>query len=398
MPNHSIQLPFNCGEPDTSAFMLYPHSCDLFKHRGAGIAHCSVEHWNLWRHQSTHCHCAGAEAARPHAGDGAARRLPAEDRAARSRVPRAAARHRPQKHHARGDDLRREERHRDGAARVSVSRAARRPTTTCSTPPPSPCAPTCCCWASSTTPGPSLPRSPAFPGRVMCWRRSHFSRPSIRRCCRPIQGWRAPTKLPGMGRAMRRLARFVTRKWPEPDLRTAPRAGIADGRKSDLRRQALAQPGAGAVLARAGRGAKGLAGQTRSSPDFCFYDADAGNAALPAQLEEFLAAGEPPVVFTLGSAAVLAAGDFYEQSARAAKKLGVRAVLLIGDDPRNRPQQDSARFDLRGGVRALLGICFRARRWWCTRAAWAPPRNACAPAGPCSSCPTRTTSPTTRGA
>jgi UDP:flavonoid glycosyltransferase YjiC (YdhE family) len=48
--------------------------------------------------------------------------------------------------------------------------------------------------------------------------------------------------------------------------------------------------------------------------------------------------GEAPVVFTLGSAAVLAAGDFYEQSAKAAKKLGVRAVLLIGSDARNRPQ------------------------------------------------------------
>ena len=73
---------------------------------------------------------------------------------------------------------------------------------------------------------------------------------------------------------------------------------------------------------------------------FCFYDADAGNAALPEKLEEFLDAGEAPVAFTLGSAAVLAAGNFYEQSARAAKKLGVRAVLLIGTDPRNRPQQE----------------------------------------------------------
>jgi rhamnosyltransferase subunit B len=73
---------------------------------------------------------------------------------------------------------------------------------------------------------------------------------------------------------------------------------------------------------------------------FCFYDADAGNASLPPTLDEFLAAGEPPVVFTLGSAAVLAAGDFYEQSALAAKKLGVRAVLVIGTDPRNRPQQE----------------------------------------------------------
>jgi UDP:flavonoid glycosyltransferase YjiC (YdhE family) len=45
------------------------------------------------------------------------------------------------------------------------------------------------------------------------------------------------------------------------------------------------------------------------------------------------------VVFTLGSAAVLAAGRFYEFSAKAAVRLGIRAVLLIGSDARNRPPQ-----------------------------------------------------------
>jgi UDP:flavonoid glycosyltransferase YjiC (YdhE family) len=45
------------------------------------------------------------------------------------------------------------------------------------------------------------------------------------------------------------------------------------------------------------------------------------------------------VVFTLGSAAVLAAGKFYEYSAKAAVRLGVRAVLLIGNDPRNKIKQ-----------------------------------------------------------
>jgi len=47
--------------------------------------------------------------------------------------------------------------------------------------------------------------------------------------------------------------------------------------------------------------------------------------------------GPAPIVFTLGSAAVMAAGRFFEYSARAAMKLGVRAVLLIGKDERNRP-------------------------------------------------------------
>jgi UDP:flavonoid glycosyltransferase YjiC (YdhE family) len=75
---------------------------------------------------------------------------------------------------------------------------------------------------------------------------------------------------------------------------------------------------------------------------FVFYDGDAGKQELPAEVEQFLQAGEPPVVFTLGSAAVLDAGNFYEESAQAALLAGVRAVLLVGTDARNVPQTQSA--------------------------------------------------------
>jgi len=144
-------------------------------------------------------------------------------------------------------------------------------------------------------------------------------------------------KLAGMGRAMRRLARFVTRKWPEPIYDLRRELGLPKGANPIFD----AKHSPNLVLALFSRV---LGVEQKDWPQntliagFCFYDSDAGNAALPANLEEFLAAGEPPVVFTLGSAAVLAAGDFYEQSAQAAKKLGVRAVLLVGDDPRNVPQ------------------------------------------------------------
>ena len=57
----------------------------------------------------------------------------------------------------------------------------------------------------------------------------------------------------------------------------------------------------------------------------------------PAELRAFLDDGEPPIVFTLGSSAVGAAGAFYQRSAEAAAALGRRAVLMIGTDPRNRP-------------------------------------------------------------
>lgn len=47
-------------------------------------------------------------------------------------------------------------------------------------------------------------------------------------------------------------------------------------------------------------------------------------------LLDFMRRGPAPVVFTLGSAAVLIAGDFYETAARVARRLGTRAVLLVG--------------------------------------------------------------------
>jgi rhamnosyltransferase subunit B len=54
-----------------------------------------------------------------------------------------------------------------------------------------------------------------------------------------------------------------------------------------------------------------------------------GRALSPA-LEDFLNAGPPPVVFTLGSSAVRAAGDFYDESIRAITRLKQRAVFLAG--------------------------------------------------------------------
>ena len=145
-------------------------------------------------------------------------------------------------------------------------------------------------------------------------------------------------KVAGMGRVMKRLARFTTRKWPEPIYALRRELGLERGPNPLFD----AKHSPALVLALFSRT---LGVEQKDWPPhtlitgFCFYDSDAGNAALPAHLDAFLAAGGPPVVFTLGSAAVLAAGDFYEISARAASRLGVRAVLLIGSDPRNRPRQ-----------------------------------------------------------
>ena len=60
---------------------------------------------------------------------------------------------------------------------------------------------------------------------------------------------------------------------------------------------------------------------------------------MPTELAAFLDAGDPPIVFTLGTSAVSAAGSFYEESVTAVTALKRRAVLLVGRDPRNRPKR-----------------------------------------------------------
>ena len=142
--------------------------------------------------------------------------------------------------------------------------------------------------------------------------------------------------LPGMGHTIKRVAHFVTRKWPEPIYALRRELGLPPGPNPIF--DAKHSPWLALALF-----SRALGEEQKDWPPkalitgFCYYDSDAGNAALPVKLEDFLQAGEPPVVFTLGSAAVLAAGKFYEHSAQAAMRMGRRAVLLIGDDERNRP-------------------------------------------------------------
>ena len=144
--------------------------------------------------------------------------------------------------------------------------------------------------------------------------------------------------LPGMGRVIARFARWVTRSWPEPIYQLRAELGL--GRGPDPIFEAKHSPYL--VLAMFSP----LLGEPQ--PDwpaatkvtgFVFYDGDAGQRDLPPAVESFLQQGPPPLVFTLGSAAVLDAGEFYRQSALAAESTGQRAVLLVGSDPRNVPAE-----------------------------------------------------------
>jgi UDP:flavonoid glycosyltransferase YjiC (YdhE family) len=60
-------------------------------------------------------------------------------------------------------------------------------------------------------------------------------------------------------------------------------------------------------------------------------------------LSAFLDGGPPPIVFTLGTSAIATAGRFYEVSAQVIERLELRAVLLVGHHPQNRPSQVTER-------------------------------------------------------
>jgi rhamnosyltransferase subunit B len=73
---------------------------------------------------------------------------------------------------------------------------------------------------------------------------------------------------------------------------------------------------------------------------FPVFDSEGAPAPLEEDLAAFLREGEAPIVFTLGSFAVYAPGDFYEESRKAAEALGRRALLLAGPEaePESSPQ------------------------------------------------------------
>ncbi len=75
---------------------------------------------------------------------------------------------------------------------------------------------------------------------------------------------------------------------------------------------------------------------------FPFYD---GKNEQPAsrELMQFLENGEPPILFTLGSAAVRLGEDFFRTSIEVARRLNSRALLLVGEN-------SDVRGDLANGI------------------------------------------------
>ena len=136
-------------------------------------------------------------------------------------------------------------------------------------------------------------------------------------------------------RALVPLARRATRDWGEPVHALRAKLGLPRGLDPVFEGQ-FSPHGTLALFSRVLGAPQPDWPPNVTTTGTVFYNAP---EPLESTLEDFLSAGDPPVVFTLGTSAVGAAGGFYHESAAAAEKLGVRAVLLTGGFAQNRPDR-----------------------------------------------------------
>ena len=142
-----------------------------------------------------------------------------------------------------------------------------------------------------------------------------------------------PVVGPWLAHAILRLARPTLRRWVQPVKKLRARLGLPPGGHPMLEGQ-FSPYGTLALFSRVLAEPQSDWPANVTVTGTVLYN---GPEPLSSELEAFLAAGERPVVFTLGTSAVGAAGGFYRESAAAAAQLGVRAVLLTGGFARNRP-------------------------------------------------------------
>ncbi|WP_406693789.1 glycosyltransferase [Singulisphaera sp. Ch08] len=137
--------------------------------------------------------------------------------------------------------------------------------------------------------------------------------------------------------SIHRLARLTLRKWTAPVQAVRKELGLPPG--ADPLFEGGTSPTCMLVLFSKVLGAPQADWPPQAiQTGFAFFD-DVHATGMTAELKQFLSAGPPPIVFTLGSSAVMDAGSFYEMSQAAAHQLERRAIFLIGIDPRNRPRE-----------------------------------------------------------
>ena len=138
---------------------------------------------------------------------------------------------------------------------------------------------------------------------------------------------------PWAGRALMAMARRITRPWVAPVVALRAEFGLPPA-GDPLYEGQFSPHGNLALFSRAFGEVQPDWPARTTVTGFPFFNRA---IQMPPALTAFLEAGDPPIVFTLGSAAVNTAGTFYQESAAAMAALGGRAVLLVGPQPRNVP-------------------------------------------------------------
>jgi rhamnosyltransferase subunit B len=149
----------------------------------------------------------------------------------------------------------------------------------------------------------------------------------------PASDWlqQAP---PFIQRRLLDLARFATRHWAQPIAGLRRSLGLRATRHPLFFDRFSAQLNLALFSEVLGRPQPDWPPNTVQT-GFVFYDeAPETRSDL---LESFLGNGPPPITFTLGSAAVMDPGSFFEVSIKVARALGRRALLLVG---KNSPPAD----------------------------------------------------------
>lgn len=141
---------------------------------------------------------------------------------------------------------------------------------------------------------------------------------------------------PGAFRLLMRGAERQLKSWAEPIVQLRRRVGLPLGANPLLGGQ-FSPAGTLVLFSRQFAAPQVDWPVGARQTGFVFYDRQGQigkiverPTGLSEDLQRFLDAGDPPVLFTLGSSAVAHPGTFFRESMAAALKAGFRAVLLVG--------------------------------------------------------------------
>jgi rhamnosyltransferase subunit B len=132
-----------------------------------------------------------------------------------------------------------------------------------------------------------------------------------------------------VNRAMKDFGRRQTRSWGEPIYALRQELGLSPGQHPLFEDKCSPYLNLAMFSSEFAKPQIDWPSHTKTT-GFTFYDRQNPASGLTDEVRHFLRDGEPPIVFTLGSTAVINPGSFYAEGKKAAEQLGRRALLLTG--------------------------------------------------------------------